>query len=322
MRNDKIKADNKKMVPCDPDVCHIVAASNDWYVPYLSVMIESVIKFSDPEHSYEITIVHTDISDKHMAQLKARISEFRNFNINFIDVTEEMKDYMDLFISNHIKIETYFRLLLPKLMPNVSKILYIDCDVIANADVYELYNMDIGDNYLIGTRDADSAANYNVDPEYKDYLDNIVKLSNPYDYVQAGIIVMNLDEFRKSCNTGKLLDTAMSRSWTFHDQDTLNFLCKGRIKFIDYAWNFVYDYDEGFRRSKNVIVNAPHYINSAYLKAKEAPKMIHFSWVNKPWFSPGVHYGEKFWMIARNSPFYEEIFCRCERDLGNFILNN
>ena len=233
-----------------------------------------------------------------------------------------MKDYMNLFISNHIKIETYFRLLLPKLMPDKKKILYIDCDVIANSDVFDLYNIDLGDNYLAGTRDADSAANYNTVTDYKKYIDDVIQLKKPYDYLQAGIILMNLEKFRESCNTEKLLDTAMSRSWTFHDQDTLNFLCKGKIKFVDYAWNFVYDYDESFRRSKNVIVNAPHYIYSDYMKAKENPKMIHFSWVNKPWFSPGVHYGEKFWMIARNSPFYIEMFVRCENDLGKYIVSN
>lgn len=303
------------------ETVYIVAASNDLYVPYLSVVMRSVMDFSSDRYKYVITVTHTDITEKHQAALKEMVSEKENFDVAFIDVTQEMENYMNLFISNHIKIETYFRLLLPKLMPDVHKVLYMDCDVIANHDVAELYNTDIAENFLAGTRDADSAANYNTDSDYREYIDKSLGLSNPYDYLQAGIIVMNLDKFRECCGTDKLLDTAMSRQWRFHDQDVLNYRCKGRIKFVDYAWNFVYDYDENFRRSTNVIVNAPHYIMSDYMRAKKEPKIIHFSWTNKPWFSPGVHFGEKFWMIARNTPFYAEMMSRMELDLGMYFIN-
>ncbi len=302
-------------------VC-VVASANDLYVPYLSVMMRSVMEYFSKERELRFIVLHTDITDAHQQTIKLMVEELENMTVDFIDVTYAMRDYKDLFISNHIKIETYFRLLLPEFLPDEKKILYIDCDVIANSDVYDLYNVDLEDNFLAGARDADSAANYNTDPKYKEYIDNVLKLTNPYDYLQAGIIVMNLDKFRAECSTEKLLDTAMSRKWTFHDQDTLNFLCKNHIKFVDYEWNFVYDYNEEYRRSKNVIVNAPHYIMSDYMRAKEKPKMIHFSWVDKPWYSPGVHFGEKFWMIARKSPFYSEMLFETEVALGNWIKNN
>lgn len=300
---------------------YIVAAANDFYVPYLSVLIRSVIKFCNDDNYYQFTVMNTDITKKHQSVLKEMTLGKDNFELSFINVTSEMKSYQNLFISNHIKIETYFRLLLPKLMPKVNKVLYMDCDVIANADVAELYNTDVSGYYLAGTRDADSAANCNTNNEYCEYVDKILSLPNHYDYLQAGIIVMNLDKFRESCGTDKLLNMAMSRNWRFHDQDVLNFCCKGKIKFVDYAWNFVYDYDEGFRRSSNVIVKAPHYIYSDYIRAKKSPKIIHFSWTNKPWYSPGVHFGEKFWMIARETPFYAEMLTKMERDLGNYFIN-
>lgn len=304
------------------EVVHIVAACNDFYIPYAATMIQSVIEHSSKSHQYKIHILHIDVTDNSIKQFTEMVERAGNFSIDFINVADDMADYMNLFISNHIKIETYFRLLIPNLLPDVSKTLYIDCDVIANADVYDLYSTDLEDNYLAGTWDADNAANYNTDPEKKAYIDNVIKLTQPYYYMQAGVILMNLDKFRESCPTEKMLATAMSRSWTFHDQDTLNYLCKGHIKFVDYAWNFVYDYNESFRRSTNVIVNAPHYIMSAYMQAKKAPKIIHYSWVDKPWFSPGVHFGEKFWITARHTPFYIEILRRAEADLGKYILTH
>ncbi len=297
----------------------LVAAANDLYVPYLSVMIESVMDYSSKDKKYNFTILHTDITEKHQKILTDMMN--RNFSIDFIDVTSKMTNYTELFISNHIKIETYFRLLLPELMPNTPKVLYIDCDVIANSDVAELFNVDVTDYFLAGTRDADSAANYNNHIEDKEYIDEVLKLTKPYDYIQAGIIVMNLDKFRKECNTKRLLDVALSRQWKFHDQDTLNYLCKGEILFVDYAWNFVYDYNESIRRSIVYLPNSPAYVMADYLRAKRKPKMIHFSWTDKPWFSPGVHFGEKWWMIARKTPFYTAIIMRTEDALAQYIMN-
>lgn len=299
---------------------NIVAASNNLYVPYLSVMLQSVKNYGQYSRKYSVTILHTDIA-KENQDILANQLQHSKIKVEFINVSKIMSNYSNLFISNHIKIETYFRLLLPDLMPSVEKVLYIDCDVIANYDVAELFDIDIEDYFLVGTRDADSAANYINDEDYHNYLDDVIKLENPYDYMQAGIIVMNLKKFRKECSTAKLLKTALSRNWRFHDQDTLNYLCKGKIKFIDYAWNFVYDYNEGFRRSKEILPNAPHYIYQDYLKAKRNPKMIHFSWVDKPWFSPGVHFGEKWWMIARQTPYYSELLLRTEKYLAEYIIN-
>ena len=131
---------------------------------------------------------------------------------------------------------------------------------------------------------------------------------------------MNLEKFRSECNTEKLLNVALSRQWKFHDQDTLNYLCQGKVLFVDYAWNFVYDYNESVRRSEVYLVNAPADILTAYLEAKKNPKMIHFSWTDKPWFSPGIHFGEKWWKIARRTPYYSQILVRTEEALARYIL--
>ena len=299
---------------------NICAAVNNDYVPYLAVMLESLIMFADKDRTYKIHVLHTDIDESNQRLICQMMT--KNFEVQFYDVNERMKGYSNLFVSNHIKIETYFRLLLPDMLRDVDKILYIDCDVIANTDVAKLYDVDVTNYFLAGTRDADIAANYNKDISFKDYMDSVVgiDLDHPYDYIQAGIILMNLRKFREECNTDSLLNIALSREWMYHDQDTLNHVCVGNILFVDYAWDFVYDYNESFRRSKEVLIDAPNFILQDYLRAKAEPKMIHFSWTDKPWFSPGVHYGEKWWMIARNTPYYSKLLLDTEKKLAEYII--
>ena len=149
----------------------IVAASNNLYVPFLSVMLQSVMDFSSPERNYSVTVLHTDIEEQNRKTLFQMMRN--NFRMEFINVSKRMQNYTSLFVSNHIKIETYFRLLLPELMPETEKVLYIDCDVIANQDVAELYDINTDGYLLAAARDADSAANYNTHTEDKDYIETI-----------------------------------------------------------------------------------------------------------------------------------------------------
>ena len=74
------------------------------------------------------------------------------------------------------------------------------------------------------------------------------------------------------------------------------------------------------RRSVVYLSNAPADILTAYLEAKKNPKMIHFSWTDKPWFSPGIHFGEKWWMTARRTPYYSQMLVRMEEALARYIL--
>ncbi|MCQ2399007.1 MAG: glycosyltransferase family 8 protein, partial [Clostridia bacterium] len=69
------------------------------------------------------------------------------------------------------------------------------------------------------------------------------------------------------------------------DQDYLNYLCKGRVKYLPSGW------DE---------MPVPPYTDAKELH------LIHFNMFLKPW-RYDVEYGEYFWKYAVRSPFFEEI---------------
>ena len=45
-----------------------------------------------------------------------------NFSLRFFDVTRPMSRYAHLPLRGHFRVETYFRLLLPELLPDYDKI--------------------------------------------------------------------------------------------------------------------------------------------------------------------------------------------------------
>ena len=73
------------------DKVEIVASSNNLYVPYLSVMIRSVMDYSDKSRKYNITVLHTDISSKNKRLLEKMLEE--NFSISFINVDTSVMTY-------------------------------------------------------------------------------------------------------------------------------------------------------------------------------------------------------------------------------------
>ena len=187
--------------------------------------------------------------------------------------------------------------------------LYIDSDLIVNSDLAELYNENIDGYLLAACHDADTAGLYNgAEKNKKYYMDNILKIKKPYDYFQAGVILFNLEEFRKTYSTDEMLKYASSYDFELLDQDVLNNLAQGKIKYLDMSWNVMFDWNN--YRISEIISKAPKRLYDEYVEAHTHPKIIHYAGPDKPWHQPLSDYAEIFWKYARKTVFYEEILLR------------
>ena len=150
--------------------------------------------------------MHRDISPATQRRLQLLIANHPNFSLRFIDISPYYQKFRSLFLRGHFTIETWFRLLLPELLPHYHKVLYLDADLVTETDLAELYATDLKGYLLAACHDADTAGLYNErGSDKKFYMDHILKLKHPYDYFQAGVILFNLDEFRRQFTTSELL---------------------------------------------------------------------------------------------------------------------
>lgn len=139
-------------------------------------------------------------------------------------------------------------------------------------------------------------------------MDNVLKIKKPYEYFQAGTILFNLNMFRKNYTVEEVMRFAMSYPWELLDQDVLNYLAQGKTKFIGMEWNVMVDW-RGIR-IKEIIGRAPHYLYDEYMRARKAPKIIHYAGPAKPWHSPSFDFADIFWSYARRTPYYETALMR------------
>ena len=287
----------------------IALSADDFYSPYLATVIESIRENSSVNHNYDIMVMNKNISPKNQRKIKSIVDSNSNFAIRFIDISRYEEKFKGLFLRGHFTIETWFRLIMPEIMPNYKKVLYLDSDLVVNSDIAELYNTDISGFLLAACHDADTAGLYNgFEPNKKEYMDNVLKIVNPFDYFQAGVILFNLDEFRKQLNVDETLKYASSYDWQLLDQDVLNYLAQGKVKYVDMAWNVMYDWLD--IRRKNIIALAPKKLQDQYDTAHASPKILHYAGPDKPWNDPTVDYAELFWRYCRNSGYYEECLFR------------
>lgn len=287
----------------------IALSANDYYVPYVSALLHSLRANIHGDNNYDILVMTRDISPANQKRLQGIFRGNPNVSLRFINVARFENQFAHLFLRDHFVIETYFRLLMPELMQQYRKVLYLDSDLILNADPAELFHTDVDGFLLAAAHDADTAGLYNgFEPNKKNYMDNVLKIKEPYSYFQAGVILFNLEEFRKTYTTDEMLRFAASNHWELLDQDVLNYLAQGRYKAVDMAWNVMTDW-RGIRIPQ-IISRAPKYLWDEYMKAHEAPKIIHYAGPDKPWQQENADYGEYFWRYARECDYYEVIVQR------------
>lgn len=286
----------------------IALAANDNFVPYTATLIQSIVDNSNELNNYDIIILTQDITAESKKRIGWIIENSNNFRVRFIDPTRLIEGY-DFFVRGHFGLQTYYRLVLPELIPDYDKIVYLDSDMIVNDDVAKLFGIDTEGYLVAACYDPDTAGLYNgYEKDKKSFMDNVMKMENPYDYFQAGTLVINLKEFRNTYSMDYVLKFAVSEKWQLLDQDILNCLCKGRVKYIDMSWNVMVDY--GRIRIKEIISIAPQWLNKMYMEARRNPQIIHYAGPEKPWTSPEEDMAEYFWKYARKTSYYEAMLYR------------
>ena len=294
--------------PCVP----VVFAADNNYVPMLTTTIFSMLSNASPERSYDIIVLEKDITQRNKDMATEFLSQFANARIRFCDVGSLIRAY-DLQTNNeHISVETYYRFLIQDVLPGYDKVLYLDSDLIVCGDVAELFGVELGDNLVAAARDIDFLGNLNMsDGQRMKYALSTLDMENPYDYFQAGVLVLNTAQMRALHSINDWLEIASDPKYIYNDQDILNKECQGRVVYLDNEWNVMNDCGG---RIKSVFSFAPAKIYDAFIAAYGQPKVVHYAGFEKPWKPGGCDRGELYWSYARQTPFYEALIKHVEKD--------
>lgn len=295
-----------RVQPAFPDCSDaIVFCINDYFCPYLSVMLYSVLEHASASGAYDIVILHRDITPENQEILRNMAAARDNVSIRFLNVTALVEVY-SLYTGGKedFSVDAYLRLLIPDVLDlSYHKALYLDADMLALADIGELLDTDLDGFLLASSRDLSGLGTY-YDPkdDRKAYRDRVLKLERPEDYFIDGMLVFNLDAFRREYTSEALFELAASRDWRQHDQDVLNLICDGgRARLLHAQWDVLKPY-------RPELLPQPYRIELE--EAAAAPRIIHFGGDEKPWKNTSSPWNDLFWETAVKTPYYKEIIYR------------
>lgn len=259
-------------------------STDDHYIPFLDIALSSLIENASKKYEYKIIVLNTGLRAENMEKIKK--NERPGFSIEFTDISEALTDIQARFKNvYHFSIVTYYRLFIASLFPQYKKIIYLDCDLVVLGDISELYHIDIGDN-IIAAGPEQFVQNTN---EFRVYAEKALGV-NPDGYVNAGVLLMNLEQFRQNEIEKKFIQLITEYEFDLLDPDQayLNYLCMDKIYTLPNGWNK----------------------EPMPLACEGKKNIVHYALYKKPWQYDDVMDGEYFWHYAKQSPFYEIILER------------
>jgi len=179
------------------------------YMDFTRVAINSAKEMKCPNSQYNFNVMTMDISESDVAALKAL--EGNGVTVNVLPQKEA-----DLFYirDTHVSKTSLLKYYIAEALPNLSKVLYLDSDVLVLHDLNQIYQTDISNVYLAIVKD----------PSW--FFENThvleLNLEERGFYFNSGVMLMNLDKFRQDGLLQKLEDFTNNNFRTYMDQDALN----------------------------------------------------------------------------------------------------
>jgi len=222
--------------------------------------------------------------DKRNLRLLLRREKFRG-SYEFIDYNaDESFGHLLDFSGDYT---TYGKLLIPQLVPE-KVVLYLDSDLIVEADVLELEGFDFGGEPIAAV--PGSTINFVLD---RQFLVEKLHWSENTIYFNAGILLFDLDRWRETDMDAKweLLTHKYPRDFISHDQTIFNSLSEGKFARLPIKFNVAWP--------------------PGTVLPETSDSITHFIGSPKPWDVLGnrVHAGYNLWRAFNPQDWFQEYSC-------------
>lgn len=257
----------------------IAMATDNNYVYPTIVAMTSMLENKKESTCLDFHImISGQVSEENRNRLNRLKSLYKGCSVELIDMKDSFNS--TYIVSDYITKATYYRLLLPSILSGYDKILYLDGDIIVRKDLWDMYSIDLQDNYIGAVKDFGQIT-WKLG-HASDYAERL-GVRDMSQLINAGILVMNLQKMRQDNMEKKFIDfipTLESRRLYLNDQDVLNATCYDKIKFLSPEYNamqhFGFNYDV-----MEVLVDC--YNMKEWKKACTDPTIIHYTSIDKPW---------------------------------------
>lgn len=172
----------------------------------------------------------------------------------------------------------YLRLLIPELVPEVRKAIYLDSDMIVEGDLADLWATPLKgrpcaavEDYYYPTVEAAMSKTY-----------HLLEIPPETAYFNSGLLVINLEYWRTHGTHRKALSLLAERGelFAYGDQDALNAVSAGKWLRLDRRWNVQQLVIDDYNTYRNL---GPEELAHLQQQVTRFPLIVHYTGRVKPW---------------------------------------
>lgn len=259
----------------------IVFASDDRFAIGAGVLVHSVLAAT--RAPVRFIYLQSEVSDHKLSLIQETVDARPDCELQVVDVAQAIARLPHPQRSELFNRMTFARVLTPELVPD-SKALYLDSDTLVLDDVQQLYQQDLAGAPLAAVPDYAAVRLSLRSRKQREYFLGITGGKAIDRYFNAGVLVMDLDAFRRESLTERTLSLIHSgRRLQFADQCALNVALEGNFKPLAERWNVLASHHE---LPQDPLVPAP--LRERVATAYRDPAILHFAG-QKPWTPFPVH---------------------------------
>ena len=285
-----------------PDESHIVYASDDRFAEILGVSLVSLFENS-MDMGIVLYILDSGITSGNKEKLEAVCKSYKRKPPVWIEAKDISKELSMEVAVDRGSLTQYARLFLSGCLPeHLGRVLYLDCDILINHSIRELWNLDLHGKTIAALMDAFSKAyRKNIDLEPDDIMFN------------SGVMLIDLDKWRRDNVEKKLLSFIIRKKGHIQqgDQGALNavlsketYCFKPQMNAVTIYFDFTYDELLAYRKPQGV------YTREQIKEAVKDPYIIHFTTSfasRRPWVKGCKHRYVSDWLKYKGmSPWKDE----------------
>jgi lipopolysaccharide biosynthesis glycosyltransferase len=293
---------DKLIIPC------AYAFDNAYIFPTLVVMT-SLAENAGNNTFYSIyVLIDSGLTEENKKILKSvEYNHIHHCEVIFQLLSDKYKNEKT---DKRIKTPAYYRLDLPIILHNISRIIWMDGDTAVFEDLAELINLDMKGNYIMG------------------FLDSVPEAIDKFGIINstvlcAGVLLMDLDALRQNNMTQKFEKFMIEQKENInqHDQTIINVVCQGKIAPLPpkYGmWCFeakIHALKHNNRQRKHLQYNETEFIYAYY-----HPAILHYVWPKPYWRRKKPVFNKEWWNYAKKTGYLNGIYYKSPKFVRWLLL--
>lgn len=268
----------------------VAIAADDNYVQHAAVVAHSLL-VHHPHRRIRLHFLHSGTSaPETLATLRSAVESGGG---EFLEVRIPPAIAQRLRPHPHFGTHAWMRMLLPELLGDIDRVLYLDSDVVVHDRLDALWSTPLDEQHWI------AAVINPLYPHQRPARLSTLGLSGPRDYFNSGVLLMDLARLRAERASEQLLDFAdrFTGELVYPDQDVLNAVLKNRWRAVHPRFNAqspIFDLRPAELPFESADIRA----------ARRNPAIVHFSGLFKPWMDACGHPLRRlYWSHLEQTPW-------------------